>query len=44
MLTAIINWLGVHEDPNMPDELKLGNLDRLDGITVDTPTVVEVAA
>ena len=31
MLTKLKAWL-VLEDENMPTELKLGNLDRLDGI------------
>lgn len=32
MLSKLKAWL-VLEDENMPTELKLGNLDRLDGIT-----------
>jgi len=31
MLSKIKAWL-VLEDENMPTELKLGNLDRLDGV------------
>ena len=31
MLSKIKAWL-VLEDENMPTELKLGNLDRLDGL------------
>ena len=31
MLTRFYNWL-VLEDENMPTDLKLGNLDRLDGL------------
>ena len=43
MLTRFRNWL-ILEDENMPDDLKLGNLDRLDGITHHQPTELEVAA
>lgn len=35
-------WL-VLEDENMPTELKLGNLDRLDGLTART-IEMEIAA
>ena len=31
MFTRFYNWL-VLEDENMPADLKLGNLDRLDGL------------
>lgn len=44
-MIALLNALfGVHEDADMPDDLKLGNLDRLDGITTRRPVAMEVAA
>lgn len=45
MITALINWLGVYEDPNMPDDLKMGDLDRRHNISAyNRPTVMEEAA
>lgn len=44
MIPFLDRLFGVFEDPRMSDDLKMGNLDRLDGQDTRRPVVYEVAA
>lgn len=43
MIRFLDRLFGVFEDPRMPDDLKMGSLDRLDGQDTRRPVVCEVA-
>ena len=44
MIRFLDRLFGVFEDPRMPNDLKMGSLDRLDGQDTRRPVEYEVAA